>query len=394
VLRQTSFRVRNKRLFLLIPSPSFKFSALIKLLGIAAALGVLCIGCQKPKSRMRAAEIHAITHELAQAASTVAKSTDVRADLKASDNEPESTDLLDIRLVAASSDTERPETTRLLQSLGRVATNHGLTQESIESREGILFSYSRGGYATHMVHVHTSVAQSSQENSQPPSQAASGGTGRLAIILDDLGTDRSAADAIFGLPYALTISVLPDRPHSVDIAEAAHSRGYEVMLHVPMESTGHRNAESRELRPGMQATEVVALVNEFVRAVPGVAGVNNHQGSQSTADLRLMNELMGVLRERNLFYIDSRTTAATVAYDAARQAGVHSAFRNVPFLDDVADSAAVKKQLRLALRVAREKGEAIAIGHPHRATLTALREVLPQAKAQGVDLVFASELVH
>jgi hypothetical protein len=107
-----------------------------------------------------------------------------------------------------------------------------------------------------------------------------------------------------------------------------------------------------------------------------------------------MSELMPVLSDHHLFYVDSRTTAATVAYDTAQNFGVRSAFRNVPFLDDVPEVGAVKKQLELALRGAREKGEAIAIGHPHPATLKALREVLPQAQAQGVRLVFVSELVH
>jgi polysaccharide deacetylase 2 family uncharacterized protein YibQ len=103
---------------------------------------------------------------------------------------------------------------------------------------------------------------------------------------------------------------------------------------------------------------------------------------------------MPVLRDHHLFYIDSRTTAATVAYDTAQRDGIPSAFRNVPFLDDVAEVSAVRKQLELALRGAREKGQAIAIGHPHSATLQALREILPKAQAQGVRLVFASELVH
>jgi polysaccharide deacetylase 2 family uncharacterized protein YibQ len=123
-------------------------------------------------------------------------------------------------------------------------------------------------------------------------------------------------------------------------------------------------------------------------------GVNNHQGSQATADYPLMEGLMPVLRERHLFYIDSRTTTATVAYETAQNSGVRSAFRSVPFLDDIAEVAAVRTQLELALRGAREKGEAIAIGHPHPATLQALGEVLPQAQAQGVRLVRASELAH
>jgi len=136
------------------------------------------------------------------------------------------------------------------------------------------------------------------------------------------------------------------------------------------------------------------MVDQFLQNVPDAAGVNNHQGSQATADAALMDELMPVLRERHLFYVDSRTTVATVAYETAQDFGVRSAFRNVPFLDDVAQVAAVRKQLELSLRGAREKGEAVAIGHPHPATLQALREVLPQAQAQGVRLVPASELTH
>jgi len=131
-----------------------------------------------------------------------------------------------------------------------------------------------------------------------------------------------------------------------------------------------------------------------LKNVPDVSGVNNHQGSEATADAALMSELMPVLRDRKLFYVDSRTTAATVAFDTAQHDGVRSAFRNVPFLDDVAEVAAVRKQLELAIRRAREKGEAVAIGHPHPATLQALREVLPHAGEEGVQLVLASELVH
>jgi len=129
-------------------------------------------------------------------------------------------------------------------------------------------------------------------------------------------------------------------------------------------------------------------------AVPQADGVNNHQGSQATADAALMNELMRVLKDDGVFYVDSRTTAATVAYDAARREGVKAAFRNVPFLDDVQEKSAVKKQLRTAIQGAKQKGEAIAIGHPHAATLEALRETLPQAKAEGVQLVLVSDLVR
>ena len=363
-----------------------------KLIALGLVLAVLSGGCNKEK-RLRAADIHAITHEFAATASAaVPLGSEVRSDLRASDQDPESTDQLDIKLHVDSADPSgKAGATRLLRALGQVATRHGLTQDpQSESREGILFNYGHAGFPTHTIHIHLIAASSSQE----PTPGVQVGHGRLAVILDDLGNDRAAADAIFALPYPLTISVLPNRPHSVDIAEEAHRRGYQVMLHLPMESLGNGKAESQELRPGMSARDVSLLVNQFLRAVPDVAGVNNHQGSQSTADAVLMAELMPVLRDHKLFYIDSRTTTATVAYDAARNAGVHAAFRNVPFLDDIAEVSAVRKQLLRALRDAREKGEAVAIGHPHPATLKALREVLPQARSQGVNLVFASELVR
>lgn len=217
---------------------------------------------------------------------------------------------------------------------------------------------------------------------------------RLAIILDDLGSDRAAAESIFSMHYPLTISVLPNHEHSREIAEEALQRGYQVMLHLPMQSLANEAPEKEELRPGMTSLQVQALLDEMLGSIPGAVGVNNHQGSQATSDPALMHELMPALREKNLFYVDSRTTAATVAFDAAKEAGVPAAFRNVPFLDDVQETAAIQKQLQLALHGAKEKKLAIAIGHPHQATLAALREFLPTVRANGVQLVFASDLTR
>lgn len=217
---------------------------------------------------------------------------------------------------------------------------------------------------------------------------------RLAIILDDFGTDRSVADSVFALPYPLTLSFLPFHPNSREIAEEAHRRGYQVMLHLPMQSLGNEMPESQQLHSGMTSSQISDVVGAMLQNVPYVVGVNNHQGSLATTDGPLMADLMAILRERNLFFIDSRTTAATIAYAAAQDARVPCAFRNVPFLDDVEEVSAIHRQLQLALRDAQEKGQAIAIGHPHPETLRALSEFLPQAEAQGVHLVHASDLVH
>lgn len=276
------------------------------------------------------------------------------------------------------------------RSLDATATRHGLLRHPLPCREGICFYYSKFSAQTHVVHIHVR-PESEQKTVESKNDAAGP---KLAIILDDLGNDRRVAEEIFALPYPLTVSILPNHQHSEEIAEEAERRGYQVMLHLPMQAVAREKPEEQELRPGMRAREVSKLVNQFLRNVPGAVGANNHQGSEATSDTALMRELMPVLRERHLFYIDSRTTAATVAYETAQRSQVRSAFRSVPFLDDVEEVGAVRKQLELALRGAREKGSAVAIGHPHAATLEALRDVLPQAQAEGVRLAFASELVH
>jgi len=350
-------------------------------------------GCKKsPPAGLTPSKIHAITKELASAARAAApKGASIHAELHAAEGSPQAADTLDITLASpAEGISTRNDAAKIQQALASVATRHSLTEKPSQSQEGILFFYLKAGVTTHEVHIHFSSKSSAADRN--PAVTSHGP--ELAIILDDLGSDRAAAEAIFAFPYPLTISVLPNHEHSTDIAQEAERRGFQVMLHLPMQAVANERPEARELRPGMPAAEISSTVEQFLQTVPGAIGVNNHQGSQATSDQQLMSELMPVLSADHLFYVDSRTTGATVAYDTAQSLGVPSAYRNVPFLDDVNEVAAVRKQLGLALRGAREKGEALAIGHPHPATLEALREVLPQAPARGVRLVFASELVH
>jgi uncharacterized protein len=353
---------------------------------------MLLSGCKRKEepASLRPARVHTITREMLRAAgSVIHESGHIQSKLEFDGLHSERADTLQISLnPGASAQTQKESVARIVQSLDRIATANALTRDDKTSTGDLThLEYRRSGVRTHSIEI---TVQSLPQSATPAGSAAA----RLAIILDDLGSDRHAADAIFALPYPLTISILPHHPQSVEIAQEAHRRGYQVMLHLPMQAVGNERPETQELHAGMSASDVAALVDQWLQGIPDVAGVNNHQGSQSTADARLMDELMPVLRQRQLFYVDSRTTAATVAYDEAQRLGVRSGFRNVPFLDDVAEVGAVRRQLQLALRGAREKGEAIAIGHPHPATLEALREVLPQAESEGVNLVFVSELVH
>jgi polysaccharide deacetylase 2 family uncharacterized protein YibQ len=242
-----------------------------------------------------------------------------------------------------------------------------------------------------------SLRKSTNANKEhPPSHVPKHANGRpkLAIILDDLGSDPAAAQAIFALHEPLTISVLPFHPHSTEIAEEARRSGVEVMLHLPMQAVGNELPEQQQLHSGMNAGDVAQELSGMLKSVPTAAGVNNHEGSLATTDAQLMEELMPMLKQRSLYFVDSRTTAATVAFETAQRTGLRCGFRSVPFLDDVREAGAIRKQIELAIRGAEEKGAAIAIGHPHKETLEALREMLPQLEARGVELVYVSEVLR
>lgn len=351
---------------------------------VPAALLVLCFsagGCKRePAKRLSAAEIHQITQELGKAAADAAPGSVVKTRRARGVSAGTGGDELYVGLhggdVAA----------RLQQSIDSVAGNYGLTVDP-ESRSGNTVKFA--------LRSHGSITQRIEIEQLPTTPAKSApGSARLAILLDDLGSDRATAEAIFALHAPITISVLPYHANSQAIAAAAHQHGCAVMLHLPMQSVGNELPEQQELKPGLSGDQVRMLVEKMLDAVPQADGVNNHQGSQATADAALMSELMRVLKDDGVFYVDSRTTPETVAYDTARREGVKTAFRNVPFLDDVQYKNAVKQQLWIAIQGAKQKGEAIAIGHPHAATLEALRETLPLAKTEGVQLVFVSELVR
>jgi uncharacterized protein len=380
-----------------LPSDSRSLRRAALTLDLLFVVAIFFGGCKsEQQNRLSPGRVHAITREMMHASEGLGKKPGaVSAHFQFDGTHPNLADQLFVALpVSASEESRREGVTRLIQSLDRVATSNHLTRDAGASSGALLrLDYRSAGVITNSIHIVAPLPGSSALPPAPKHGPHQSGA-RLAIILDDLGNDRAAADAIFALPYPLTISVLPDHAHSTDIAEEAHRRGYEVLLHLPMQSVANDTPEAEELHPGMPPQELPILFERMMQSVPNAAGVNNHQGSQATADPALMEALMPVLQKWNLFYVDSRTTAATVAYDTAERMGVRSAFRNVPFLDDVAEVRAVRKQLELALRDAHEKGEAIAIGHPHPATLKALGEILPRAEASGVHLVYVSDLVH
>ena len=215
---------------------------------------------------------------------------------------------------------------------------------------------------------------------------------RAAIIIDDLGQDLEAAQKLLALPYPVTFSVLPHLAHSTSTAQEAHRAGREVMLHLPMEPDSAAKAGPGEIRVGMRPAEIARIIDEDLSSVPHVAGANNHMGSRATTDAHLMAAVIRVLADRRLFFVDSRTTPASVALDVARREGLPTFFRSV-FLDDTETVPYTLGQLREFRRLIEEHGVAIAIGHPHASTLTALARFLPELERNDIQLLPASQLV-
>lgn len=216
--------------------------------------------------------------------------------------------------------------------------------------------------------------------------------GQLAIIVDDLGYNAALGHRATLLPGSFTLAILPFTPHGHELAEAAHRQGKELILHAPMSNTQALPIEQGGLLSDMNAKDFHLALEKMLQDVPYIRGLNNHMGSQLTQESTPMNWLMEALVERSLYFVDSRTTAASLALDIAQQHHLPSAKRDI-FLDNQRSQQLILKQLHKVLKLAKAQGKAIAIGHPYPETLAVLEEIQPLLADYGVQLVAVSQLV-
>jgi len=216
---------------------------------------------------------------------------------------------------------------------------------------------------------------------------------RIAIILDDLGYNRPAGEQALQLPGNITYAIIPFTPYAARFAQEAHDRNREIILHMPMQSSDpERKLDTGGLTEAQNEQEVKKRVRSALDSLPYIVGLNNHMGSRVTTDISVMHWVMQEVQERPLYFIDSMTSPQSVANRSAQEYRIPTLKRDV-FLDNVQTEAAIDRMFQDLLRVAQEKGHAIAIGHPHPATLAYLEKTLPQLDKLGVQLVDASELV-
>ena len=215
----------------------------------------------------------------------------------------------------------------------------------------------------------------------------------IAIVIDDLGNSLEEGRRVVALPGPVACSILPHTIDGPGIADRAFAAGKEVMLHLPMESVGEKPLGSGGITLEMTEGEIRTTVADDLASIPHLAGMNNHEGSLITQHPGDMAWILQTLHATGpYFYIDSYTSADSVAYQIAREQGVPAARRNV-FLDDVNTEAAVREQWQRLLSIARRKGFALAIGHPRSATLKVLEEELPKLVDADLTLVSPSQIV-
>ena len=215
---------------------------------------------------------------------------------------------------------------------------------------------------------------------------------RIAIIIDDMGMGNSTR-AVADLPAEVTLSFLPYAPDLQNQVRQVLARGHEVLLHLPMEPLGYENPGPGALLTDLSLEELSVRLSKALTSFEGYVGVNNHMGSKFTKYREGMEFVLEVLHEKGLFFIDSLTTGSSVAGSLAKQVGVRTATRDV-FLDDEIEVDAIKTQLLYAEHVARKKGTALVICHPHNLTLSLLSKWLEETDKRRIRIVPASELLQ
>ena len=227
----------------------------------------------------------------------------------------------------------------------------------------------------------------------PPFRSA--GDPVIAIVIDDIGHNLHQGRRLLALPVPVTLAILPHTHAARQLADEAAALGRPVMLHQPMENGAGLAIGPGGLYSDMPTVELQQTLAANLDSFEHIRGINNHMGSQLTADRQAMDQVMQVLRERGLYFIDSRTTHHTQAAFAAEAAGVAHLSRDV-FLDNERSAEAIGRAFDQGLAVAREQGSALVIGHPYPQTIAFLEQRLAGdlLQEEGVEVISVEALLE
>ncbi len=218
----------------------------------------------------------------------------------------------------------------------------------------------------------------------------------ISIIIDDIGYRMRDDLRAIGLPGPVAFAIMPHSPYAKKMSSLANEMGKDVLLHMPMQAM--EEDKNKFLGPGaltlqMTHEEFIKALDNSLRSVPHAIGLNNHMGSLLTRHPGHMSWLMESLKHRNIFYIDSVTSRHSVAGTVAGEIQLPYLRRDV-FLDNVQTEIEIQRQFDELISVAKRKGVAVAIGHPHPRTVAVLSRLLVQLDNYGVKLVSPKEMLR
>jgi polysaccharide deacetylase 2 family uncharacterized protein YibQ len=214
---------------------------------------------------------------------------------------------------------------------------------------------------------------------------------QLVIIIDDIGNNYERGNAMVELEGSLTLAFLPYTPYAKRLANKAYLLHKEIILHAPMENTAKAALGPGALTQDLTETELKRTLKEAIASIPHTQGINNHMGSALTQNKQSMKWVMEILQDEQLYFIDSLTSAKSVAYKLAQQQGLPSLKRHV-FLDNDTSLVSLNKQWQQALRISKKYGSAVLIAHPYTESHDFLDQKIPELSAQNIQLVPASQL--
>ena len=207
----------------------------------------------------------------------------------------------------------------------------------------------------------------------------------LCVVFDDGGQNISQLKKCVALPFPVTVAVLPRLAHSAESAQIVRKSGNEVILHQPMQAVNlNVNPGAGAIKPEMTAGEVAATLSQNIAEIAPIAGMNNHEGSLITENEVLVSFVLETVREKGIYFLDSRTNSATKIPSVAMQMGMGWYQRDI-FLDNKKTRENYLTELKKGLDIANKKGYVIMIGHVWSAeSLPAfLEEAYPELALKG-----------
>lgn len=219
--------------------------------------------------------------------------------------------------------------------------------------------------------------------------------GTIGLVIDDFGyRNDNVSDEFLAFNIPMTYAVIPGHRYSSLMGKEAKKAGFEVMIHMPMET--HVKSKGEEdfiLTTTQTGDEIATRVKNAFKQIPQAIGLNNHQGSKATEDRRVMTTVGGVLKEQSKYFLDSRTTKNTVAEETMSLLGVKTTRRNV-FLDNKDNIDYINDQVDALVSHAQKNGVAIGIGHVKQNTLAVLKKRIPELQKKGYKFQFISTLLY